>query len=137
VVPGLLRRTHEAKTTGAPELTIWGTGRALREFMHVDDCADALVFLMRNYSEEHLINVGTVSIGELAKKVSEVVGYSGCFIFDTSKPDGMPRKLLDSSRMLKTGWRARNALDDGLAQTYQWFLAHELMADSTRHYAAH
>jgi GDP-L-fucose synthase len=71
VVPGLLRRTHEAKTTGAPELTIWGTGRALREFMHVDDCADALVFLMRNYSEEHLINVGTVSIGKPAKKVAK------------------------------------------------------------------
>jgi hypothetical protein len=74
---------------------------------------------------------------QTSKKSGEVVGYSGCFIFDTSKPDGMPRKLLDSSRMLKTGWRARNALDDGLAQTYQWFLAHELMADSTRHYAAH
>ena len=91
-----------------PALSIWGTGKALREFMHVDDCADALVFLMKTYSDARIINVGTgeeVSIGDLARKVCDVVGYTGELAFDTSKPDGMPRKLLDSSRVLAMGWR--------------------------------
>ena len=125
VVPGLIRRAHEASTTGAPALPIWGTGMALREFMHVDDCADALVFLMKTYSDAGMINVGTgeeVSIGELARKVCGVVGYAGELAFDISKPDGMPRKLLDSSRVLAMGWRGSVALDDGLRQTYHWFL---------------
>ena len=93
--------------------------------MHVDDCADALVFLMRTYSDARMINVGTgeeVSIGELARKVCSVVGYAGEIAFDTSKPDGMPRKLLDSSRVLARGWRGSIALDDGLRQTYRWYL---------------
>jgi GDP-L-fucose synthase len=97
----------------------------LREFMHVDDCADALIFLMKSYSDDRLINVGTgqeVSIGELARKVREIVGYSGRLTFDSTKPDGMPRKLLDSSRILAMGWRPRINLDDGLSETYQWFL---------------
>lgn len=125
VVPGLIMRAHEARTSKAPELSVWGTGRALREFMHVDDCADALVFLMKTYSDPRIINVGTgveVSIGELAHKVCAVVGYSGRLTFDASKPDGMPRKLLDSSRLLATGWRSRRNLDDGLREAYQWFL---------------
>jgi len=125
VVPGLIMRAHEARLNGAPALPVWGTGRALREFMHVDDCADALVFLMKTYSDPRLINVGTgeeVSIGELAEKVCSVVGYSGQLAFDTAKPDGMPRKLLNSSRILEMGWRGRVALDDGLRQTYRWFL---------------
>jgi len=125
VVPSLLRRAHEARVTNAPELPIWGTGNALREFMHVDDCADALVFLMKAYSDPRLINVGSgqeISIGELARKVCSVVGYTGRLAFDTSKPDGMPRKLLNSSRILSMGWRGQIALDDGLRQTYRWFL---------------
>jgi GDP-L-fucose synthase len=128
IVPGLLRRAHEARVANAPELPIWGTGNAIREFMHVDDCADALVFLMKTYSDPRLINVGTgeeVSIGELARKICSVIGYSGRLAFDTSKPDGMPRKLLNSSRILSMGWHQRIALDDGLRQTYRWFLEGE------------
>jgi GDP-L-fucose synthase len=125
VVPGLIMRAHEAREKGAPNLTIWGTGKALREFMHVDDCADALVFLMKTYSDEGLINVGTgeeVSIGELARGVCNAVGYPGQLCFDTAKPDGMPRKLLDSTRILGMGWRSRIPLEAGLKQTYQWYL---------------
>lgn len=128
VVPGLLRRAHEARVSNAPELPIWGTGKALREFMHVDDCADALVFLMKTYSDPRLINVGTgeeVSIGELARKVCDVVGYTGGLLFDSSKPDGMPRKLLNSSRILSMGWRRQIGLDEGLRQTYRWYLQGE------------
>ena len=128
VVPGLIMRAHEASACRAPSLSIWGTGKALREFMHVDDCADALVFLMKTYSDARMINVGTgeeISIGELAQKVSSVVGYAGALAFDTSKPDGMPRKLLDSSRVLAMGWRGSIGLDDGLRQTYRWFLEGE------------
>jgi GDP-L-fucose synthase len=129
VVPGLIKRAHEARLRGESELLIWGSGKVLREFMHVDDCADALVFLMKNYADSRLINVGTgqeVSIGELARKICNVVGYSGRLIFDTSKPDGMPRKLLNSSRILELGWRGHIALDEGLRQTYRWFLDHQI-----------
>ena len=125
VVPGLITRALEARAGGAPTLSIWGTGKALREFMHVDDCADALVFLMKTYSDARIINVGTgeeVSIGDLARKVCDVVDYTGQLTFDTSKPDGMPRKLLDSSRVLAMGWHRQIALDAGLRQTYRWFL---------------
>jgi GDP-L-fucose synthase len=96
-----------------------------REFLHVEDCADALVFLMKNYSDSRLINVGTgqeVTIGELARKICAVVGYEGRLNFDTTKPDGMPCKLLDSSRILQLGWRPTIPLDQGLSQTYRWFL---------------
>ena len=125
VIPALLRRSDEAKRQKATELTIWGSGKPRREFLHVDDCADALVFLMKNYSDSRLINVGTgqeVTIGELAMKLCQVVGYTGKLIFDTTKPDGMPRKLLDSSRILQLGWQPTIALDQGLSQTYRWFL---------------
>lgn len=125
VVSGLIMRAHAARANKAPQLSIWGTGNARREFMHVDDCADALLFLMKTYSDARLINVGTgeeVSIGDLAQKICDAVGYSGQLVFDTTKSDGMPRKLLDSSRMLAMGWRAHIPLDDGLRQTYQWFL---------------
>ena len=111
VVPGLIMRAHEARAGGAPHACRSGAPeRRCREFMHVDDCADALVFLMKTYSDARMINVGTgeeVSIGELARKVCDVVGYTGQLTFDTSKPDGMPRKLLDSSRVLAMGWRGR------------------------------
>ena len=126
VVPGLMMRAHAAIESGAPELAIWGTGSALREFMHVDDCADALVFLMQSYSESQLINVGTgqeITIRDLARAVAEVVGYKGRLVFDASKPDGMPRKLLDSSRMLAMGWRPRVELAEGRRETYRWFLS--------------
>jgi len=125
VIPGLLRRADEAKRKLASQLSIWGTGKVLREFMHVDDCADALVFLMRNYSESRLINVGTgneVTIKELAEKVCAVTGYTGELVFDPTKPDGMPRKLLDSSRIMQMGWQSHIPLETGLEQTYRWFL---------------
>jgi GDP-L-fucose synthase len=128
VVPGLIRRAHEAKRSGAAELSIWGTGNVLREFMHVDDCADALVLLMKIYSDEKLINVGTgdeVSIADLARMVVDAVGFTGRLTFDPSKPDGMPRKLLDSSRIRSMGWKPRISLAKGLSETYRWYLSSE------------
>jgi GDP-L-fucose synthase len=125
VLPSLMRRTHEAKTDSAAELSIWGSGDALREFMHVDDCADALVFLMKNYSGENLVNVGTgveISIAQLAKKICDAVGYDGRLVFDRTKPDGAPRKALDSSRILAMGWRPQTDLDQGIRETYRWYL---------------
>jgi len=125
VVPGLMMRAHAGSRNAEPEFAIWGSGKALREFMHVDDCADALVFLMQSYSESQLINVGTgqeISIGDLARAIVQVVGYNGRLVFDVSKPDGMPRKLLNSSRILAMGWRPRVELSDGLRETYRWFL---------------
>jgi len=124
VVPGLMMRAYQARVRNEAELTVWGTGQARREFMHVDDCADALVFLMKSYSENGPINVGTgeeVSISELAGKISQVVGYAGKLVFDSSKPDGIPRKLLNSSRILGLGWRPSISLDHGLAQTFDWY----------------
>jgi GDP-L-fucose synthase len=125
VVPGLMMRAREALMSNSPELPIWGTGKALREFMYVDDCADALVFLMKTYSDERMINVGTgqeTSIAELAQRICRVVGYRGRLVFDATKPDGMPRKLLNSSRILQMGWESRITLEQGLQDTYRWFL---------------
>jgi len=136
VVPALLRKFHEAKESGATAVTVWGTGNPRREFLHVDDMADACVFVMgldgatyRQYTQpmRSHINVGVgedVSIRELAETVREVVGYSGEIRFDTSKPDGTPRKLLDVSLLTKLGWRPRWELRDGLAMTYAWYLQH-------------
>ncbi len=127
VLPALIRRFHEAKEAGAPAVTIWGTGAALREFLHVDDLADALVFLMNRYSEESHINVGCgedLSIRALAGLVAEAVGYTGAIRTDPAKPDGTPRKLLDVSRLTALGWRPSIPLREGLAQTYAWFLEH-------------
>jgi GDP-L-fucose synthase len=124
VVPGLIMRAHAAIAAGKSELSIWGTGRALREFMHVDDGADALIWLLARYSSDQLINVGTgqeTSIGELARKIAAIVGFSGRIAFDTSKPDGMPRKLLDSSRILAMGWQPSVDIDRGLADTCRWY----------------
>ncbi len=126
VVPALIARTHHAKVTGAKEVEIWGTGAPRREFLHVDDLADALVFLMERYSDELHINVGwgeDVGIRELAELIAEVVGFKGGFRYATDKPDGTPRKLLDTSRLSAMGWRPRIALRDGLADAYRWFLA--------------
>jgi GDP-L-fucose synthase len=125
VVPALIRRVHEAKASGAKSVTIWGTGNPRREFLYVDDCADALVHLLKNYSEAEPINVGTgadITIRELAETITRVVGYEGAFEFDTSKPDGTPRKLLDVSRIASLGWRATTDLETGLQRAYEDFL---------------
>ena len=127
VVPALIRRIHEAKVSGAPEVVIWGTGAPLREFLHADDLADALVFLMRNYSDGEMINVGSgqeVSIAELARTIADVTGYLGRLRFDPSKPDGTPRKLLDSSRLSALGWTPKAPLAEGMREAYTWFTKH-------------
>lgn len=125
VLPALIRRFHEAKVENKPEVTIWGTGKPLREFMFSDDLAEACVFLMERYEDPQLINVGTgeeVSILELAKLVSDVVGFEGNITFDATKPDGTPRKLMDSSRLHALGFRHKTSLKRGLEITYQDFL---------------
>ena len=125
VLPALMRKIHDAKETNAPEVTVWGTGTVLREFLFVDDLADALVFLMNNYTGEEHVNVGTgtdVSIKELAQLICKVVGYDGKLVFDTSKPDGTPKKLLDVSKINSLGWEAKVSLEDGIRKTYDWYL---------------
>jgi GDP-L-fucose synthase len=124
VLPAMLRKFHEAKVGNAPFVTLWGTGKPRREFMHVDDLADACVFLMNNYEGSAPLNIGVgedLTIAELASTIAEVVGYRGEIRYDASKPDGTPRKLLDVGRVHALGWRARVSLPDGIAQTYQWF----------------
>jgi GDP-L-fucose synthase len=126
VLPALMRKAHEARVSDSPEMVVWGTGAPRREFMHVDDLADAALFLMLNYDEPEIINVGVgtdLSIRELAELVCRVVGYNGRLLFDTSKPDGTPQKLLDVSRLRALGWQARITLEEGIRGTYQWFLA--------------
>lgn len=125
VLPALLRRIHDAKAAGSAAVTIWGTGRPRREFLHVDDLADAVVFLMENYSDRLHINVGTgtdIAIAELAEAVAEVVGYDGRFEFDASKPDGTPRKVTEIGRLRALGWQPKIDLREGLRRTYAWFL---------------
>lgn len=125
VLPALLRRFHEAKLAKAPSVTVWGTGRPRREFLHVDDLADAALFLMERYDGDWIVNVGCgedLSIAELAERIRAVVGYEGRIEFDTSKPDGTPRKLLDVSRLFALGWRPRIGLDEGLVSLYRWYL---------------
>jgi len=125
VVPALLVKAHRAKLAGAAKMQVWGSGTAMREFLHVDDLADAAVHLMKVYSSELHVNVGIgedVSIGELAQVVCRVVGFDGELAFDSSKPDGAPRKLLDVSKLKGLGWQAKISLRDGLAETYQWYL---------------
>ncbi len=122
VIPALLRKAHVAKETGAQSMEIWGTGAPLREFMHADDCADALVHIMKHYSEDQHINVGTreeISIEDLARLVMNTVGFAGALVKDRSKPDGTPRKLMDGSKLAALGWRPAIALADGLAHTYE------------------
>ena len=126
VVPALILKAHAAKLAGAKSIEVWGSGAPKREFLHVDDLADALVYLMANYSQEETINVGTgedVTIRELAEKVCRAVGFKGGLDFDTSKPDGTPRKLLDVARINALGWKAKTGLDQGLADAYAWYLA--------------
>ncbi|WP_088894609.1 GDP-L-fucose synthase [Leptolyngbya ohadii] len=124
VLPALIRKFHEAKLNNAPAVEIWGTGTALREFLFVDDLADALLFLMQHYNEQDFINVGTgeeVSIRELALTIQAIVGYTGELHFDSTKPDGTPRKLLDTTRLQQLGWQPKTSLKEGIEQTYQWF----------------
>ncbi len=125
VLPALLRKAHEARLNGDASMTIWGSGRPRRELMHVDDCADALVFLMRTYSSDSHVNVGVgedVTISELADLVCATVGYHGQIVRDEAKPDGTLRKLMNSARLNALGWRPTIGLRDGLASTYRWFL---------------
>jgi len=126
VLPALMVKVHEAKLRGDASYEVWGTGTPLREFMYADDCADALVHLLKFYSGEEHVNVGTgeeVSIRDLAEIMCEVVGFDGELVFDASKPDGTPRKLMDSSRLSGLGWRPTTRLKDGIARTYEWYLA--------------
>ena len=125
VMPAIIRKAHEAKVSGASSVTVWGTGTPRREFLHADDCADALVFLLKNYSDHEHINVGSgedVTILELTQLVCEVVGFSGEIIHDLSKPDGTPRKLMSADKLRGMGWAPSISLVDGVRGTYDWFL---------------
>jgi GDP-L-fucose synthase len=127
VIPALIRKAHEAKLAKAVSMTLWGTGTPRREFLHVDDCADALVFLLKNYSGESHINVGSgsdVTIDALAHLVMKTVGFHGGLDYDTSKPDGTPRKLMSNQKLAVMGWSPSVSLEDGLASTYRWFVEH-------------
>jgi len=126
VLPAMIRKFHEAKVRGDAEVVIWGSGKPRREFLHVDDMADASVFLMRNYSAEGIVNVGVgedMSIRELAELIARVVGFKGAIVNDSSKPDGMPRKLLDVDRLNALGWKANIPLERGVDEVYRWYVA--------------
>jgi GDP-L-fucose synthase len=125
VLPALIRKVHEAKKDGAQEVSVWGSGTPRREFLHVDDLADACFFLLENYDSPEIVNIGCgedVSIRELAETVCEVLGFAGSLVFDSSKPDGTPRKLMHVGRLLALGWKPRIGLKDGIRDAYDWFL---------------
>ncbi|WP_297983171.1 GDP-L-fucose synthase [uncultured Chryseobacterium sp.] len=125
VLPAMIRKFHEAKVNGKPAVELWGSGTPLREFLFVDDLAEAVFFALQNTLPEHLYNVGfgsDLTIKELAEKIGKTVGYDGQIIWDSSKPDGTPRKLMDSSKMRALGWKPKTNLNEGIAKTYQWFL---------------
>src|SRR5712672_3137318 len=126
VVAALIRRFHEAKLSGVKNVVVWGTGTPRREFLYVDDMADACIHLMKNYSADELVNIGTgedITIAEFARVVAAAVGYTGAIGFDPSRPDGTPRKLLDVSRLARLGWRARTSLEDGIRSAYRAYLS--------------
>ncbi|MGI9360763.1 MAG: GDP-L-fucose synthase [Parasphingorhabdus sp.] len=128
VLPALIRKAHEAKQANAPSIMIWGTGSPMREFLHADDCADACVFLLKNYSDIGHVNVGSgsdLSISDLTKMVCKVVGFTGEIVKDESKPDGAPRKLMSSVKLRSMGWQPSISLEQGIAETYQWFLQND------------
>ena len=128
VIPALIRKFHEAKQRGDSAVEVWGTGKAMREFLDVEDLADAAVFLMQNYDDSEIVNVGTgedITIAEMADTVKQVTGFEGEIVFDTSKPDGTPRKLLDVSKLHELGWKHKIDLRQGLANAYQWFEANQ------------
>lgn len=127
VIPALIRKFYDAKQTAAPAVTVWGTGKPRREFLFVDDLADATVFAMESYDSDRLINIGTgedISIGDLAKLVGKIVGFDGGVEFDTGKPDGVERRILDSSTLRDLGWAPKTGLEEGLRRTYAWFVEH-------------
>ena len=128
VLPALIRKIHEAKKSGASEILVWGSGTPRREFLHADDLADACVFLLKNYDSPELINIGSgtdVTIRELAELVCEILGFDGTLSFDPTKPDGTPRKLMDSSRLFALGWKPRIPLREGIAHAHTWFLENQ------------
>jgi GDP-L-fucose synthase len=125
VLPAMLRKFHEAKIKHKKEVVLWGSGKVYREFLYVDDMADACVFLMERYNSSEIINIGAgtdLTIKDLAQKIKAIVGFIGEIVWDKSKPDGMPRKLLDSSKLYRLGWRPKISLDEGIKREYQWFL---------------
>ena len=128
VMPALIRKFHEAKVDNEPEVIVWGTGKPFREFLHVDDMADACVYLMENFNADDIgefVNIGVgkdITIGELAELIKEIVGFEGKIKYDTSKPDGTPQKLLDITKLNSLGWKAKISLKDGIEQTYEWYL---------------
>lgn len=125
VISGLIKKIHKAKEINSPSVLIWGTGKARREFLYNEDLVDGLIFLMENYNEQGHINIGSgqdISIKELVEMIKDVIGFKGDLIWDTSKPDGMPRKLMDSSRIIKMGWKPKLDLRTGLSKTYQWYI---------------
>ena len=127
VMPALIRKFHEAKMRGAPTVTVWGSGKPLREFLHVDDCAAACLFLMEHYEGHDIVNIGCgsdISIAELAGLVKQAVGYAGDIVYDSSKPDGTPRKLVDTGRITALGWQPAIGLEAGIRDAYDWFLEH-------------
>ena len=131
VVAALIRRFHEAKIAGVPDVAVWGTGKPRREFLYVDDMADACVYLMKTYSRREMVNIGTgedISIADFARVVAATVGYKGIVSYDTSRPDGTPQKLLDVSRLTKLGWRARTSLEEGIRLAYQAYLSEHRQA---------
>ena len=126
VLPALIRKFHEAKESGAPEVVVWGDGSPMREFLYADDLANALVYLMLNYNEKEFVNVGygsDITIGDLAKTVANIVGFTGNIVFDSSKPNGTPKKLMDSGRLFATGWKPKTDLQEGIEMAYADFLA--------------
>jgi GDP-L-fucose synthase len=128
VLPALIRKAHEAKQRGDAAITIWGTGAPRREFLHVNDCADALVFLLKSYSGDEHVNVGSgrdLTILELAHKVCEIIGFTGPIQTDPAKPNGAPRKLMSDGKLRAMGWTPAISLDEGIADTYRWFLTHK------------
>jgi len=134
VLPALVRKMHDAKLAGAAEVTVWGTGTPRREFLHVDDLADAAVFAMDEYAGASILNVGVgadVTIRELADTVARVVGFRGRLAFDATKPDGTPRKLLDVSRLSALGWRSKIPLEEGIRSTYAWYVEHAAQSEAT------
>ena len=136
VLPALIRKFHEAKAAGSKEVTIWGTGAPLREFLHVDDLANAVCHLMCQYDQAEIVNIGTgsdISIADLARLIQRVVGFSGSLAFDTTKPDGTPRKLLDVSRLTALGWRPAITLESGIRSTYEWYLENWIQPAAARH----
>ncbi|MEM8552251.1 MAG: GDP-L-fucose synthase [Pseudomonadota bacterium] len=131
VIPALLRKAHEAKMSSAREIVVWGTGSPKREFMHVDDCASGIIHAAKHYDGYEHLNIGLgedITIRELAEMIVDVVGFNGDLVFDTDKPDGAPRKLMDASRLSALGWRAQIGLREGLADVYRWFKAQEAAA---------